>query len=79
MPKKICSNSKHVWVALRRGSKFEKCTTCGTMFPCRTNDCGHFDCMLVRGQEIPEYWRNLLGELGVEVDTTTLRLPGNKP
>lgn len=31
------------WVALKAGSKYEKCDSCGSAFPCRRY-CEHLDC-----------------------------------
>ena len=70
MPKKLCNINKHTWRKTR--SNYELCTTCGTTFPCRNKTCEHFDCMYVRGQEIPLYWATLLGALGIAIDTDAL-------
>lgn len=43
----------HVWVELRGGAR-EKCIKCRTVFPCR-HDCEHFDCMIERGDKLPEW------------------------
>ncbi len=70
MAKKICNIRDHDWRPTK--SDYELCTKCGTRFPCRSKDCGHLDCMAARGQEIPEYWRQLLEALGIAVDAPTL-------
>jgi len=74
--RKLCPTSQHVWRETK--GDYEVCVNCGTRFPCVNKDCGHFDCMHVRGQEIPEYWKDLLAAMGLEVDTTTLRLPKDR-
>jgi hypothetical protein len=37
----------HTWWTMRGGR--EKCSTCGTVFPCRAK-CGHLDCKAERGE-----------------------------
>jgi len=71
--RKPCATSRHAWRQTK--SNYEVCDNCGTRFPCAAKDCGHLDCMYVRGQEIPEYWKQLLEALGVEMDLTKLRTP----
>lgn len=44
---------RHVWVPSKLG-KFEKCSVCGTRFPCASS-CTHFDCMLERGESLPDW------------------------
>lgn len=49
-----CSLRKRTWVPMGRGSKRERCTTCGTKFPC-THACEHFDCILATGRTLPDW------------------------
>lgn len=56
----LCSNDKHTWRPVRR-SKFEKCTTCGTYFPCKKAGCDHSDCHEARG-EGPPSWKLVYAE-----------------
>lgn len=44
-----CPNDKHDWKPLR-GGKFEKCSICRDIFPCRKS-CEHADCAWVKGVE----------------------------
>lgn len=69
MPKKSCS---HNWAPMKRGSKFEKCTLCGTTFPCR-HVCQHLDCRLVKGKEIPAEAKQMLAKLGVAIDLSSIQ------
>lgn len=43
---------RHEWRPMR-GSDREKCSLCGTTFPCAL-ECGHVDCRLVKGQPMPD-------------------------
>lgn len=55
MPKKEgCAPRNHNWAPLRRGSSRERCTICGTTFPC-AHECGHVDCILATGRQLPSW------------------------
>lgn len=75
MPKKACA--KHDWRPLQRGSKFEKCANCGTLFPCR-GKCEHLDCCWVKGDAPPEYWQRLLEAMGLDFERQGLK-PWKEP
>lgn len=49
MPK--CS---HKWESMSRGSKRERCTNCGDVYPC-AHACGHYDCIVDTGRTLPEH------------------------
>jgi len=52
-----CINPRdHVWVELRGGNR-ERCEKCRTVFPCR-HACEHLDCMIERGETLPEWARS---------------------
>lgn len=68
---KCRSPSDHDWRTAKT-QDHEICTKCGTRFPCRNKDCGHWDCIIVRGEELPENAKKLMEALGVEVDVASL-------
>lgn len=49
MPKRLphCRLGEHDYHPLR-GGKFERCTKCSDVFPCR-HECWHADCAYVKG------------------------------
>ena len=57
----------HTWERLRRGSNRERCTLCGTVYPCR-HACEHVDCRCARGEALP-HW----------ITTTTTTTTTEKP
>lgn len=58
--KNSCSLWNHNWVPMRRGSRRETCTVCGTVFPC-AHECGHFDCAVETQRALPD-WARLVVE-----------------
>lgn len=48
---------RHLWAP---DGKREKCSLCGTKFPCPLA-CQHVDCCLLKGHELPE-WITLVKE-----------------
>ena len=51
-----CRPGDHIDRPLRRGSKRVKCIKCGDSYPC-SHKCEHLDCLLERGEELPDWAR----------------------
>ena len=50
----------HQW-ELMKDDKHEKCTLCSTVYPCLLN-CKHWDCIVDKGQQLPEWVTYVKGE-----------------
>ena len=71
MPRlKKCLPSKHLWRPLK-GGKYEECTVCKDIFPCR-GVCDHLDCGFIKGGKPSAQDAALMDALGLDFDRTGL-------